>query len=204
MNINKFGTVSIILLILLCWSFISVSAGPLAPDRSQQVLDLLAVECQNISDYSLMAQYGDTSRFYIVKDHIAVTISNITILMNGYDNSAINSLWGMYNQFQPDASSAQRTAETCSNLRGEIYRKISHDSELNLQGVQITNFNDCMNAGYHVNGDTCFIGGNSVFDGKGNLIGYYYADCFDYAGYHSGSCWDCFYGADNEGCIEKP
>ena len=84
------------------------------------------------------------------------------------------------------------------------FLEISNDPELNLQGVQITNFNDCMNAGYHVNGDTCFIGGNSVFDGKGNLIGYYYADCFDYAGYHSGSCWDCFYGADNEGCIEKP
>lgn len=191
-----------ILSLLLFCTFASVSAGPLAPDRSQQVLDLLAVECQNISDYSVMAQYGDTSRYDSVKEHISITISNISLLMNGYDNSAVNSLWNMYNQFAPDADSARRAAETCSTLRGEIYRKISNDPDLNRRAA-ISNYRECVEAGYHVSGSTCFIGGNSVYDSKGYLIGYYYADCYDNAGYHMGSCWDCFYGADNEGCIEK-
>ena len=204
MKNKKFKMIAFILCLLLFRSFSSVSAGPLAPDRSQQVLDLLAVECQNISDYSLMAQNGDTSRYNTVKEHISITISNISILMNGYDNSAISKLWNMYNQFMPDANSARNAADTCGSLRGELYRKISNDPDLNKRGMTISNYEDCVNAGYHVSGNTCFIGGNSVYDPKGNLIGFYYADCYDHAGYHMGSCWDCFYGADNEGCIEKP
>lgn len=204
MKKNNYKLIAFILGLLLFCSFSSVSAGPLAPDRSQQVLDLLAVECQNISDYSAMAQYGDTSRYNTVKEHISITISNITVLMNGYDNAMVNSLWNMYNEFGPDANSAKKTSETCSSLRGEIYRKISNDPNLKKNSGTISSFRDCVEAGYHVSGSTCFIGGNSVYDQKGYLIGYYYADCYDDAGYHMGSCWDCFYGADNEGCIEKP
>lgn len=180
----------------------AVSAGSLAPDRSQQVLDLLAVECQNINDYFNMAQYGDTSRYQSVKDHIAVMINNISLLMNGYDNDSINQLWNMYNQFMPDAQSAGNAMNICMTVRGNIYRKISNDESMN-QNYPLSSFDDCVRAGYHVNGGTCFIGGSSVFDSNGNLIGFYYSDCFDSNGFHMGSCWDCFYGANNEGCIEK-
>lgn len=202
MNRNKLY-ITLILILALCSTFFTASAGTLSPDRTQQVLDLLAVECQNISDYSIMAQYGDTSRYDTVKQHIAVTINNISLLMNGYDNSSVNTLWNMYNQFGPDAQSAQQAAEICSNVRADIYRKISSDENLN-RNQSISSFEDCVNAGYRVNGGTCFIGGTSVFDNDGNLIGFYYSDCFDSQGYHPGSCWDCYYGADNDGCIEKP
>lgn len=193
----------LVILTILCAS-LPASAGTLPPDRTQQVLDLLAVECQNINDYSIMAQYGDTSRYNNVRDHIAITINNISLLMNGYDNSSINALWNMYNQFSPDSQSAQRAAETCSSVRSEIYRKISNDKNLNRHNGNISSFNDCADAGYRVNGGTCFIGGTSVFDDDGNLIGFYYSDCYDSQGFHPGSCWDCYYGADNDGCREKP
>ena len=201
---NKKIAIIFIMLIFLAYSFLPVSASSLAPDRTQQVLDLLAVECQNISDYILMAMNGDTSRYYSVKEHIAVTINNLTLLMNGYDNNSINNLWNMYNQFGPDANSAQAAAQTCSVVRGDIYRKISSDESLNRGNQPLSSFDDCVKAGYHVSGNTCFIGGNSVFDQQGNIIGFYYADCFDNMGFHMGSCWDCYYGADNSGCIPKP
>lgn len=200
-NIYK---ILILFILLFSSNFITAYAGTLPPDRTQQVLDLLAVECQNINDYTIMSQYGDTSRFYAVKDHIAVMINNVALLMNGYDDNSINNLWNMYNQFNPDAQSAQRTAERCSSIRGDIYRKIANDEKFDLSNVTLSNFYDCSNAGYRVNGGTCFIGGTSVFDNDGNLIGFYYSDCFDSQGFHSGSCWDCYYGADNDGCMEKP
>ena len=131
-------------------------------------------------------------------------INNITILMNGYDNDSINNLWNMFGQFNPDAESARRTAELCSSIRGEVYWKISNDENMNRGNEVLNSYDDCERAGYHVNGGTCFIGGTGVFDQEGNLIGYYYSDCFDAQGFHPGSCWDCFYGADNEGCIGKP
>lgn len=200
---KKYYFIFLLTILLISVSTAGIIADSLAPDRSQQVLDLLAVECQKINDYFYMAQSGDTSQYSSVRDHISVTINNVTILLNGYDNSSINSLWSMYSSFQPDAQSAQSTAQTCSNIRGELYRKISNDPMLN-QNRQLNSFEDCQAAGYHVNGGTCFIGGTSVFDENGYLIGFYYSDCFDREGFHRGSCWDCFYGADQQGCIRKP
>ena len=194
---DRIKSTIIFIIIILLSAYSAVTAETIAPDRAQQMLDLLAVECQNINDYSLMAQYGDTSHFDYVKKHIAVTINNVALLMNGYDNGAINDLWNMYSQFNSDPQSARQTAERCSVVRGELYRKINEDESMN-------SYDDCVKAGYHVNGGTCFIGGTSVFDSEGNLIGFYYSDCYDNQGFHPGSCWDCFYGADNEGCIKKP
>ena len=194
----------LLILISVYCVFGPVMAENLAPDRSQQVLDLLAVECQNISDYASMSSYGDTSGFGAVKEHLDVTISNISILLNGYDDRSLSALRNLGAGLSPDAGSAMEAVQTCTNIRSEIYRKITSDPELNRDDHNITNFDECARAGYHVSGNTCFIGGSPVFDQKGNLIGYYYADCYDDQGYHMGSCWDCFYGADNEGCVKKP
>lgn len=203
-KMNKYK-ISILLFYILLECIINspVFAGTIPPDKTQQVLDLLAVECQNISDYSIMAGYGDTSRFDAIRNHIEITINNLSILMNGYDSESINALWTMYNQFGPDAQSARQTAERCSIIRGEIYKKFVNDENLNQKNQNISSFDDCAKAGYRVNGGTCFIGGTSVFDDEGNLIGFYYSDCFDNQGFHPGSCWDCYYGADNDGCIER-
>ena len=131
-NILLFTFISIMIVGMMS---ISAAAESLPPDRSLQVLDLLALECQKISDYSFMAQYGDTSQFDVVKRHIAVTINNVSLLMNGYDDDTINHLWDMYNQFNIDPSSAQQTADYCSSIRGEIYRKISNDERMNQQNI---------------------------------------------------------------------
>lgn len=203
-NMRKRIVILLSLVFILGCTVITASAGTLPPDKTQQVLDFLSVECQNINDYSLMAEYGDTSRYNIVKDHIAVTINNISILMNGYDNDSINALWNMHSQFGPDAQSARMASERCSSIRGDIYRKIANDENLNRNYQAPQNFDECAKAGYRVNGGTCFIGGSSVFDEDGNIIGFYYSDCFDSQGFHPGSCWDCYYGADNDGCIKKP
>lgn len=200
---KKFKICTLLFFFLLGCITSSVYAGTIPPDKTQQVLDLLAVECQNIGDYSLMAEYGDTSRFGTIKNHIEITINNLSILMNGYDTDSINSLWNMYNQFSPDAQSARQTAERCSIIRGEIYKKFVNDENLNQRNQTLNTFEDCARAGYRVNGGTCFIGGTSVFDEEGNLIGFYYSDCFDNQGFHPGSCWDCYYGADNDGCVER-
>ena len=63
-KMNKKIRISIILsfLIVFCM-YGSSSAETLAPDRSAQVLDLLALECQKITDFSFMAQNGDLSQF---------------------------------------------------------------------------------------------------------------------------------------------
>ena len=130
MKNNKVCILLFVLLFFGCISFPAL-AGTIPPDKTQQVLDLLAVECQNINDYSIMSGNGDTSRFNAVKNHIEVTINNISILMNGYDSESINSLWSMYNQFSPDAQSARQTADRCTYIRGELYKKFVNDNNLN-------------------------------------------------------------------------
>ena len=112
MNKKIINSIFLSFLIIVCL-YGSVSAETLAPDRSAQVLDLLALECQKITDFSYMAQNGDLSQYENIKRHVSVTINNITILMNGYDNDSINNLWNMFGQFNPDAESARRTAEYC-------------------------------------------------------------------------------------------
>ena len=188
-------------IMILCASQ-AVFAQNLAPDRSQQVLDLLAVECQKISDYAAMSAYGDTSGFSGVKEHLNITINNISILLNGYDNKTLDSLRSMASSFGADSQSASAAAQNCSNIRSDLYRKIGNDPKM-TRPQNVSNFDECARAGYRVSGNTCFIGGTPVYDEKGNLIGYYYADCYDNQGFHPGSCWDCFYGADNNGCVKK-
>ena len=53
--LNKKFISFIITGLILMMSIASVSAQSIAPDRAQQILDLIAVECQNINDYSVTA-----------------------------------------------------------------------------------------------------------------------------------------------------
>ena len=186
--------------LILMMSIASVSAQSIAPDRAQQILDLIAVECQNINDYSVTASYGDTSRYETVKAHVEVTINNVATLLNGAAADSLSALWDMYYSFGEDADSAANAAAVCSQIRSDIYRIANENSA----PAAVSSYDDCIAAGYHVDNGTCFIGGNQVFDSQGNLIGYYYSDCYDSDGFHPQSCWECFYGASNDGCNEMP
>ena len=197
---NKKLVSFIITCLILMMSAAGVSAQSIAPDRAQQILDLIAVECQNINDYSVTASYGDTSRYETVKSHVKVTINNVETLLNGAAADSLASLWNMYYSFNADADSASNAAAVCSQIRSDIYRIASENS---TPGT-VSSYDECVSAGYHVDSGTCFIGGTQVFDNEGNLIGYYYSDCYDSDGFHPQSCWDCFYGASNDGCNERP
>ena len=197
---NKKLVSFIITCLILMITAAGVSAQSIAPDRAQQILDLIAVECQNINDYSVTASYGDTSRYETVKSHVKVTINNVETLLNGAAADSLASLWNMYYSFNSDADSASNAAAVCSQIRSDIYRIASENS---TPGT-VSSYDECVSAGYHVDSGTCFIGGTQVFDNEGNLIGYYYSDCYDSDGFHPQSCWDCFYGASNDGCNERP
>ena len=197
---NKKLSILIITGLILMISAACVSAQSIAPDRAQQILDLIAVECQNINDYSVDASYGDTSRYETVKAHVQVTINNVATLLNGAAADSLTALWNMYYAFGEDSASAATAAATCSQIRSDIYRIANETGTPKT----ISSYDDCVAAGYHVDNGTCFIGGNQVFDSQGNLIGYYYSDCYDSDGFHPQSCWDCFYGASNDGCNERP
>ncbi len=197
---NKKISIFIFSMIIVMMTAGIASADGIAPDRAQQALDLIAVECQNINDYSTMAEYGDTSRYETTKEHVAVTINNMSMLLDGGASDSVQSLWNMYYAFGSDADSARNAATVCSQIRSDIYR-IANE---NYPSTSVNSYDECVSAGYHVEGGTCFIGGTQVFDNRGNLIGYYYSDCYDSTGFHPQSCWDCFYGANNDGCNERP
>ena len=69
MNKKIINSIFLSFLIIVCL-YGSVSAETLAPDRSAQVLDLLALECQKITDFSFMAQNGDLSQYENIKRHV--------------------------------------------------------------------------------------------------------------------------------------
>ena len=198
--LNKKLVSFIITVLILMMSAACVSAQSIAPDRAQQILDLIAVECQNINDYSVSASYGDTSHYETVKAHVQVTINNVATLLDGAAADSLAALWNMYYSFGEDADSAASAAAVCSQIRSDIYRIANENSAPKT----VSSYDDCVAAGYHVDNGTCFIGGNQVFDNQGNLIGYYYSDCYDSDGFHPQSCWECFYGASNDGCNEMP
>lgn len=176
-------------------------AQNVAPDTMKQVLDIMAVQCQNLNDVYYSAMNGDFSRFDYTKQQFSISISNVNLLLNGNDNGAVRKLQGAYNSLQPNAGSIKNSADICSQVRNDLYQR-SLNSSSGSQGVR--SYEDCVAAGYRVSGGTCFIGGTPVYDYAGNLIGYYYSDCYDSYGYHQGTCWDCYYGADSQGCRAKP
>lgn len=197
---NKKLTIIAVTIFMIMMTAVAAAAQSIAPDRAQQILDLIAVECQNINDYSITASGGDTSRYETVKAHVEVTINNVATLLNGAAADSLTALWNMYYAFDEDADSAANAAAVCSQIRSDIYRIANENSA----PATISSYDDCVAAGYHVDNGTCFIGGAQVFDNQGNLIGYYYSDCYDSDGFHPQSCWECFYGASNDGCNEMP
>jgi len=174
------------------------------PDRAQQVLNLLAIECQNLFDFANRAASGDMSTFISVQREFSVSIENFTYLIGEFHQELIGTFWDIYNNFSPDVASANETASRCQQMRQTVYQYMSEIDGILNPPQSIASFNECVAAGYYVDDGTCFIGGNLVFDGNGYIVGLYNADCFDEQSFYQGSCWYCEYGNNMNGCNDKP
>lgn len=205
MNKNVKSCILILATLVLMMGFIlPVQAVPLAPDKAQRVLDLMSVECQSLYDYSSLAATGNYASYNSVKDRFSTAINNVSVLLNGFASDSVQTLWNAWNGFQQDSASAQYAAGICQQVRSDLYARMSQENGVLNPPVGIITYDQCVAAGYYVNGGTCFIGGTMAYDTAGNIIGVYYTDCFDANGYHQGTCWDCMYGANQEGCNPKP
>ena len=72
-------------------------------NRDVSVINLILELLTAVSMY--LEMYLE-STFKTKINFIGITINNISLLMNGYDDSSVNKLWNMYSQFGPDADSA--------------------------------------------------------------------------------------------------
>lgn len=191
---------------LLFFTFIAqpVSAVPVPPDRAQNILDTMAVECQSLFDYAGQANSGNSSAYESTRQKFATMINNVALLLNGYSPQTVQNLWNVYQSFSPDGASATNTANGCQQIRGSLYQEMTQADGVLNPAQSITSYDDCAKAGYTVRNGTCFIGGTYVYDTRGNVIGLYYSDCYDSTGFYQGTCWDCYYGASIDGCNPKP
>ncbi len=183
----------------------SAQAGaPIPPDRAQTILNDMSLECQRLNDYAYQASQGNYSNFNTTKDQISIVANNISLYLGGFDTNSTNQFLDLYNNFQEDASSAQNAAASCQSIRDNAYRNMASNDGILNPPQNISSFDECQAAGYFVSAGSCFIGGNTVYDSKGNIIGVYNVDCFDASGYHQGQCWYCEYGSDENGCLIRP
>jgi len=176
---------------------------PVAPDMAQYALNLMAVECQNLSDFAGQAAQNNFGNFDSVKSQFEVAISNFNYLIGPFIPEFIQEFNSAYQNFEPSVSSAQQAAQICQNIRTNTYQKMAQYNGILNPPQDIDTFEKCEQAGYFISGDTCFIGGEYILDKKGYLIGIYNASCFVGDTFYGGTCWYCVYGNDENGCLER-
>lgn len=192
------------LFVLLVPNVAASAQSPIPPDRAQQVLNLLAIESQNLYDFANRIASGDGSAFESVQKRFSVSIENFSYLMGDFHPELIGAFWEIYNNFLPDAGSANETALRCQQLRQTVYQYMSAVDGILNPPQSISTYTECIEAGYYAADGTCFIGGNLVYDGNGYITGLYNADCFDAQSFYQGSCWYCEYGNNMNGCNDRP
>lgn len=204
-NRNKLFIFLVLFFTVFFYPVHSVAAqSQLPPDQTQTALNLLAIECQNLSDYALRAGQGDFASYDAAKLQFSVAIDNIDLIIGGFVPEMIATLWNQYYEFNSDAASANTAAMKCQETRQMIYQQLAAVDGILNPPQTVTNFEECVAAGYFVDEGTCFIGGNQVYDKAGYITGLYNADCFDAQSYYAGSCWYCAYGNTADGCNPKP
>ena len=176
---------------------------PVAPDRAQTALNLMAVECQNLNDFAIQAGQGNFNGYDAARSQFETAIGNIDYLIGPFIPDLILEFNNVYQNLTPDSASIQETAGLCQNFRTLTYEKmLQYDGILNPD-KDITSFDECVQAGYFVSGDTCFMDGDFVSDKNGSLIGLYNANCFESNDFYQGSCWYCDYGNNENGCKDS-
>ncbi len=203
-NRNRFYYFGLFLIFLLYPVSSVASQAQLPPDQVQTALNLLTIECQNLSDYAVRAAQGDFSGYETTKRQFSVTIDNIGSIFGNFTPDMVNVLWDQYNNFNPDAASASETATKCQEVRQIIYQQLAEVDGILNPPQSVTNFEECVAAGYFVDEGTCFIGGYPVYDEAGYFTGLYNANCFDTQDSYQGTCWYCAYGNTADGCNPRP
>jgi|GEM_PF-1655571 hypothetical protein len=202
---KSLGILALIMVILIVQFQAAATQGasPAAPDMAQTALNLMAVECQKLNDFAIQASQNNLNGFESVQTQFNVSISNFDYLIGGFIPELIAEFKTVANNLNPTVESVQAAAAACQSLRTRTYEKMLQYPDIFNSNAPITDFNSCTEAGYFVSGDTCFIGGNFVFDQKGFLIGLYDADCYEGGIFYQGSCWYCEYGNNENGCKES-
>ena len=129
-------------------------------------LNLMAVECQNLSDFAGQAAQNNFGNFDSVKSQFEVAISNFNYLIGPFIPEFIQEFNSAYQNFEPSVSSAQQTAQICQNIRTNTYQKMTQYNGILNPPQDIDTFEKCEQAGYFISGDTCFIGGEYILDKK--------------------------------------
>ena len=177
---------------------------PIAPDRAQLALNLMAIHCQSLSDLGYGLANGQTVDFAAKQQDFSVEIANINYLTGSFASDLTSLFYGSVNAMQPTSESVSMAANTCQSLRYQIYQRMSNTAGVLQITTPIADYDSCINSGFFVSDDTCFMNGNVVFDTNGYIIGLYNADCFTTSEVYHGTCWYCEYGNTQSECNDYP
>lgn len=198
---------TIICAVLLFASPVNASSDeipPLAPDRAQLALNLMAINCQNLSDLGYSITDGQSAYFESMKQTIAVTQVNINYLIRDFASDLVSQFNDVFYNLEPTSESALAAANSCQNLRYQIYQRMANTPGVLQLTNPVTDYESCLNGGFFESGGTCFMNGNVVFDTSGYIIGLYNADCFTRTDAYYGTCWYCEYGNTQSECNDYP
>lgn len=177
---------------------------PIAPDRAQLALNLMAINCQNLNDLAYSITDGQSADFEAKKQIMAVTQVNINYLMGNFAGDLVSQYNGVFSSLQPTSESALAAANNCQNLRYQIYQRMANTPEVLQLANPVTDYESCVNGGFFTSDNTCFMNGNVVFDARGYIVGLYNADCFTSTDAYYGTCWYCEYGNTQSECNDYP
>lgn len=196
-----------IFLILTLISFQAVQAQEpepmLPPDLTLTAMDLLAIECQNVSDFGYALSTGVFADLTAAQQDYQKTLDNLTFLLGAAGKPYINRMASMIPLFSTLPNEISQVHQECSAVRRDLQNDLREQTQNFDPRADVVDYTSCAAAGHFVSNGVCFIGGNVETDYDGFVIGLYNADCYDEWLYYPGSCWYCIYGNDEEGCVSK-
>lgn len=175
----------------------------LPPDLTLTAIDLLAIECQNVSDFGYALSVGAFADLTAAQQDYQRTLENLTFLLGAAGKPYIDRMASMIPFFSSLPNDIALVQQECSAVRRDLQNGLRQQTENFDSRAQVTDYASCAAAGYFVSNDVCFVNGNVESDDDGFVVGRYNADCYDAWQYYPGSCWYCIYGNDEEGCVSR-
>lgn len=175
----------------------------LPPDLTLISVDLLAIECQNVSDFGYGLSAGVPMDLTAAQQDYQKTLENLTFLLGAAGKPFIERMEAMIPLFSTLPNEIDLVQQECSAVRRDLQSDLRQQTQNLDPRLNVVDYASCAAAGYFVSNGVCFVGGNVETDTDGFVIGLYNADCYDEWLYYPGSCWYCIYGNDEEGCVSK-
>ncbi len=206
-NEEKIVFMPMFIVVIILTVFVSVAANetpPLAPDMAQYALNLMTIQCQNLNDFAAQTASGNMADYEATKVQFRAAVSNFDYLISSFVPEIVDQFNQLLRKLDTCADCAQSVAEKCNELRSLTYQEMLSYNGIFNPPASINSFDECINAGFFLSGNTCFTGGNLVFDKNGYLVGLYNANCFENSNFYQGTCWYCRYGNNENGCNDYP